>query len=72
MILHSGASLIVYYSLDISTSSNRAQGTVYKFESLSPHIGLVQRKGKYNEKYEVIIKTISKKMYLSHEEMVIN
>ena len=33
---------------------------------------LVQRKGKYNEKYKVIIKTISKKMYLSHEEMVIN
>ena len=26
---------------------------------------LVQRKGKYNEKYKVVIKTISKEMYLS-------
>ena len=28
-------------------------------------MGLVQRKGKYNEKYKVIIKTIPKEMYLS-------
>ena len=38
IILHSGASIIIYFSSDVSTSSNKAQGPVYKFGPLSPHI----------------------------------
>ena len=38
VILHSGPLLIIYSSSDVSISSNKAQGPIYQFGPLSPHI----------------------------------
>ena len=36
VILHSGPLLIIYFSSDVSISSNRAQGPIYQFGLLPP------------------------------------